>query len=109
MAAAAYQSGERLHSDYDQTWKYYRGKSGIVETAILLPSHVPRKYEDRATLWNSVEAAEKRWDAQLARRLVIALLGLHMIAIIDNDCLRQLLSEEDVVRGVHVHRHGAHL
>ena len=44
-----------------------------METAILLPSHVPRRFEDRTTLWNSVEAAEKRWDAQLARRLVIAL------------------------------------
>ena len=73
MAAVAYQSGEKLRSDYDQTLKYYRGKSGIVETAILLPSHVPGKFADRATLWNSVEAAEKRWDAQLARRLVIAL------------------------------------
>ena len=73
MAAAAYQSGERLRSEYDQTWKHYRGKSGIIETAILLPPHVPRRFADRATLWNCVEASEKRWDAQLARRLVIAL------------------------------------
>jgi len=73
VAAAAYQSGERLRSEYDQSWKHYRGKSGIIETAILLPSHVPRRFADRATLWNSVEASEKRWDAQLARRLVIAL------------------------------------
>ena len=99
MAAAAYQSGERLHSDYDQTWKHYRGKSGIVETVILLPSHVPRKYEDRATLWNSVEAAEKRWDAQLSRRLVIA-LPREMSHETQMALLREYCREQFVNRGM---------
>ena len=34
VAAAAYQSGERLFSEYDQKQKYYSEKRGIVHTEI---------------------------------------------------------------------------
>ena len=37
VAAAAYQSGERLFSEYDQKQKYYAEKRGIVHTEIMLP------------------------------------------------------------------------
>lgn len=39
----------------------------------MLPSNAPPEYANRETLWNSVEAAEKQWNAQLARRFVLAL------------------------------------
>lgn len=39
VAAAAYQSGERLFSEYDQKQKYYSHKSEIVHTEIMLPPH----------------------------------------------------------------------
>ena len=73
MAGAAYQSGEKLFSEYDQKTKNYSGKRGILYTEIMLPSHAPPEYANRETLWNSVEAAEKQWNAQLARRFVLAL------------------------------------
>ena len=73
VAGAAYQSGEKLFSEYDQKTKNYSGKRGILYTEILLPSHAPPEYANREILWNSVEAAEKQWNAQLARRLVLAL------------------------------------
>ena len=44
VAAAAYQSGERLFSEYDQKQKYYAEKRGIVHTEIMLPPHAPRSY-----------------------------------------------------------------
>lgn len=51
VAAAAYQSGERLFSEYDQKQKYYSEKRGIVHTEIMLPPHAPPEYADcRATL-----------------------------------------------------------
>ena len=37
VAAAGYQSGERLFSEYDQKQKYYSHKSEIVHTEIMLP------------------------------------------------------------------------
>ena len=73
VAAAAYQSGERLFSEYDQKQKYYSHKSEIVHTEIMLPPHAPPEYADRNTLWNDAEAIEKQWNSQLARRLVLAI------------------------------------
>ena len=73
VAGAAYQSGEKLFSEYDQKTKNYSGKRGILYTEIMLPAHAPPEYANRETLWNSVEAAEKQWNAQLARRFVLAL------------------------------------
>ena len=73
VASAAYQSGERLFSEYDQKQKYYSHKSEIVHTEIMLPPHAPPEYADRNTLWNAVEAIEKQWNSQLARRFVLAI------------------------------------
>ena len=73
VAGAAYQSGEKLFSEYDQKTKNYSGKRRIVYTEIMLPSNAPPEFSDRAKLWNSVEAIEKQWNSQLARRLVLAL------------------------------------
>ena len=73
VAAAAYQSGEKLYSEYDQKTKHYPEKGGIVHTEILLPEHAPPEYADRSTLWNAAEAVEKQWNAQLARRWVLTI------------------------------------
>ena len=73
VAGAAYQSGEKLFSEYDQTYKDYRNKHGIAYTEILLPPNAPPEYADRATLWNAAEEVEKQWNSQLARRFVLAL------------------------------------
>jgi len=68
VAAAAYQSGEKLFCEYDQEVKHYPEKRGIVHNEILLPANAPLEYTDRNTLWNAAEAVEKQWNSQLARR-----------------------------------------
>ena len=73
VAAAAYQSGEKLFCEYDQQVKHYPEKRGIVHNEILLPANAPRSYADRNTLWNAAEAVEKQWNSQLARRWVLKL------------------------------------
>ena len=73
VAGAAYQSGERLFSEYDQKTKFYNKKKELVHAEIMLPSHAPPGYADRATLWNAVEAVENQWNSQLARRIVLAI------------------------------------
>ena len=72
VAGAAYQSGEWLFSEYDQKTKFYNKKKELVHAEIMLPSHAPPGYADRATLWNAVEAVENQWNSQLARRIVLA-------------------------------------
>ena len=73
VAGAAYQSGTDIYSDYEQKWKKYHTKPGIIHTEILLPKNAPEAYRDRGTLWNAVEKAETQWNAQLARRIIMAL------------------------------------
>ena len=73
VCAAAYQSGEKLSSEYGQERKYYPYKTKTTHKEILLPPHVPPECPDRNTLWNSAEAQEKQWTSQLARRFVLAI------------------------------------
>ncbi len=35
--------------------------------------HIPKEFNDRSTLWNKVEMAEKNSNAQLARQFIIGL------------------------------------
>ena len=55
VAAAAYQSGEKLFCEYDQQVKHYPEKRGIVHNEILLPANAPQEYADRNTLWNAAD------------------------------------------------------
>ena len=74
VAAAAYQSGERLFSEYDQKQKYYSHKSEIVHTEIMLPPHAPPEYADRNTLWNAAEALASMQDGLEAMEIPELLL-----------------------------------
>ena len=73
MAAAAYRSGEKLVNEWDGLTHDYTRKGGVVHTEIMLPSHAPPEFQDRSTLWNSVEQIEKSSTAQLAREIEVAL------------------------------------
>ena len=73
IAAAAYQSGQTLFSQYTGTWESGEHEERIDHTEILLPPNAPREYADRETLWNAVDAAETGENAQTARRFIIAL------------------------------------
>ena len=73
MAAAAYRSGEKLVNEWDGMTHDYTRKGGVVHVEIMLPSHAPPEFQDRSTLWNSVEQIEKSSTAQLAREIEVAL------------------------------------
>jgi hypothetical protein len=74
IAAAAYRSGERLRDEQADEQKFYQARAERIEfTAILAPKGAPEWAHDRNGLWNHVERAEKRKDAQLAREIEIAL------------------------------------
>ena len=73
VAAAAYRAGETIKNEYDGVIHDYTRKGGVIHTEILLPSHAPAEYADRAVLWNAVEKIEKAMNSQLAREIDIAL------------------------------------
>jgi ATP-dependent exoDNAse (exonuclease V) alpha subunit len=73
VAASAYRAGERLHDERQNLTHDYRNRGGVEHTELLLPADAPEwtRGIGRETLWNKVEAGEKRKDAQTARELRI--------------------------------------
>ena len=67
VRAAAYRAAERLTDERLGTTADYTRKSDVLETAILAPESAPGWVHDRGTLWNRVEAFERRRDAQVAQ------------------------------------------
>ena len=72
-AASAYISCSAIYNDYDGIQHDYTKKQGLVWEHVFLPSMAPVAWQDRETLWNLVEAAEKEKDSRLGREHVVAL------------------------------------
>ena len=106
VASAAYRAGERLQDhklglDHD-----YREKAGVVHREIMLPEGAPTRWSDRETLWNDVEAGEKRKDAQLARDLEISLpreLGKAEAIRLVRDFVQEQFVSRGMVADLNVH------
>ncbi len=73
VASAAYRSASRLHDERLDRDHDFTGKSGVVHSEVMLPDGAPEHLADRTTLWNTVEAGEKRKDAQLSREVEFAI------------------------------------
>ena len=73
VAASAYRAGEKLHNKYDGMTHDYTRRRGVIFADIQLPSHAPKAFKDRETLWNSVEQIEKASNSQLAREVEFSL------------------------------------
>jgi len=73
LAAAAYRSASRLHDQRLDRHHDFSNKAGVVHSEVMLPEGVPKEFADRERLWNAVEAAEVRKDAQLAREIEFAI------------------------------------
>lgn len=69
VAAAAYRGAERLHDERLDRDHDFTNKDGVVHSEVMLPEGAPSEFADREKLWNAVDAAEKRKDAQLSREV----------------------------------------
>ena len=125
VAAAAYRAGEKLHNEYDGITHDYRGrnsveaaayrsgeslthdgkthdftnKRGVVYSEIMLPENAPSEYKDRSTLWNAIEKAEKRHDAQTARDIDVA-LPVEFNRREQIDIMREYIQENFIDKGM---------
>jgi hypothetical protein len=73
IAAAAYRAGEQINDARTGAVHDYTRKKDVDYQEILIPEGVGDWANDRDELWNKVELAEKRKDAQLAREINIAI------------------------------------
>ena len=73
VASAAYISCEKIKNEWDGEVHDYHNKKGLLHSQIYLPENIPKEFQDRSFLWNSVELNEKASNAQLARNFIIAL------------------------------------
>jgi hypothetical protein len=69
VASAAYRSASELHDERLGRNHDFSNKAGVIHSEVMLPQGAPERLSDRTTLWNEVEAGEKRKDAQLAREV----------------------------------------
>ncbi|WP_245450638.1 MobQ family relaxase [Neorhizobium sp. SOG26] len=72
-AAAAYRAGVLIEDRRTGQVHDYDRRSGVVHAEIMAPEATPAWMMDRTALWNAVEIAEKRRDAQLSREVQLAL------------------------------------
>ncbi|MBX9706068.1 MAG: MobA/MobL family protein, partial [Gammaproteobacteria bacterium] len=73
VAASAYRSGTVLRDERTGETHHYGHRTDVAYSQIMLPEGADDKFLDREYLWNEVERAEKRQDAQLAKDVILAL------------------------------------
>ena len=73
VAAAAYRSGEAIRDQRTGTLHRFGRAHRVVHGEIVAQDGTPSWATDRASLWNAVEAGERRKDAQLSREFELAL------------------------------------
>ena len=99
VAAAAYRSGSRLYEESTGITHDYTHKRGVEHSEIFAPEDAPAWVFDRHTLWNTIEASEKRNDAQVAREIEVGL----PIELEDREqvaLLRDFVQREFVAKGM---------
>ena len=99
VAAAAYRSADRLRDERLGRSHDFSNKAGVVHSDVLLPEGADEQWRDRERLWNDVEAAELRKDAQLAREIEFA-IPREMIEDQGIELARDFVRREFVDRGM---------
>lgn len=119
VAAAAYRHATVMFCETEQLYFDYRSKPNVVHTEITIPSLAPlwinellktSSDEDRHTpseiLWNKVQQAEKRKDAQLAREVEVALpieLTLEQNILLTREFIQDQLAMRGMIADWSVH------
>ncbi len=106
VAAAAYRAAERLHDERLDRDHDFTAKADPVHREIMLPEGAPSRWQDRATLWNEVEARERQHNSQLARDVEISLpreLSRAEAVALARDFVREQFVSRGMVADLNVH------
>lgn len=106
VASAAYRSAARLHDQRLERHHDFTNKAGVVHSEVLLPDGAREDWHDRGKLWNDVETAEVRRDAQLARELEFAIpreMNQQQGIALARDFVRREFVDRGMVADLNVH------
>lgn len=106
VAAAAYRSACALYNEQDNKTHDYTRKQDVRYTEILAPPDAPAWTLDRAILWRTVEAGERRKDARFARSLTLALpreLNLQQNRVLVANFARENFVSEGMIADLAIH------
>lgn len=98
-AASAYRTAEVIKDHRTGEVHDYSRKGGVLHTEIIAPNNAPAWVHDRSSLWNAVEDAERRKDAQVAREVRVALPS-ELTTEQNADLVRAFVQEQFVARGM---------
>jgi ATP-dependent exoDNAse (exonuclease V) alpha subunit len=99
VATAAARSATRLYDEQYGITHNHAARTDVVHAQILAPPAAPDWVFDRNTLWNRVEAGERRKDSQLARSIEIS-LPLELTPEANLALVREYLEQEFVSKGM---------
>ena len=106
VASAAYRSASDLHDDRLNRDHDFSNKAGVIHSEVMLPDSAPERLNDRTTLWNEVEAGEKRKDAQLAREVEFSIpreMNEKQGVQLARDFVKQQFVDRGMVADLNVH------
>ncbi len=106
VASAAYRSASELHDDRLGRDHDFSNKAGVIHSEVMLPEGAPERLNDRSTLWNEVEAGEKRKDAQLAREVEFSIpreLNEKQGVALARDFVKKQFVDRGMVADLNVH------
>ena len=108
-AAAAYRSASHIEDHRTGLSFDYRARGGVDHVEILAPAQAPEWAQDRAALWNAVEAAETRKNSQVAREIRVALPAEldhgQRVELVRDFCQRQFV-DRGMVADIALHAPG---
>ncbi|MEN6623052.1 MAG: MobQ family relaxase [Smithella sp.] len=108
IAAAAYRSRSAMYDERQGLTFDYAKKKDLVHSEIMLPVGAPERLLNRETLWNEVEAMEKRRDAQLAREIDVALpreLSLEQQINLIREFCSEEFTKEGMIADINIHNY----
>ncbi len=97
--AAAYRAGERIVDERTGQVYDYTRRRGESEAQIFSPAGSPAWVQVRSQLWNAVEKAERRADAQVAREIMVA-FPIELSKEQQRELIAGYVQEQFVVRGM---------
>lgn len=107
MACASYRCGQDLHDEREGTTYKFTRQDRVASSEIIAPDYAEPWATDRAKLWNSLEAVEKRKDAQLAKEIEVSLpneLPLRQQRELLAGWIDEQFTKKGLIADVNIHR-----